>query len=135
MKKTVYMAVCATMMLFLGSCRNDWTIKDMPPVPEKAAGAGYVTGFDSEDASIVIPVQVESAGSHTVTVRGRAVSDEAAGTGTISAGTSSATLTFNEAYVWSDCEVSLELQAGVNEIIISGANGNGAFQVDYIDVK
>lgn len=135
MKKIIYLIVGLMMTIVLDSCKNDWAIKDMPPVPEKADGAGYVTGFDSADAGIVIPVEVSSAGSYTVVVRGRASFDGEAGTGEISSGASSASLSFPKAYVWEDCQVTLNLQAGVNNIVISGEGGNGNFQVDYIEVR
>lgn len=133
-KYMTLIAAAAASLLFC-SCRNDWTIKDMPPVPEKAEGAGYVKGFETPGASIMIPVEVESAGAKTIVVRGRAVNDGTPGTGTISVDNSSAPISFDEAYKWSDCTVTLNLQAGVNNIMISGGDGNGAFQVDYIDLK
>lgn len=133
--KTIYTAACIVLLAAFGSCRNDWTIKDMPPVPEKADGAGYVEGLDQEGAEVVIPVEMASAGDCRIVVRGRATVDGTAGTGAISAGSSSAALSFPQAYSWSDCEVSLHLEAGVNEVVISGLGGNGNFQVDYIEVK
>lgn len=135
MKKVVYLVVGIMMAVALDSCRNDWTIKDMPPVPEKADGAGYVAGFESETAGIVIPVEVSASGSYTIVVRGRASVDGVIGTGVISAGASSASVSFPQAYAWGDCQVTLNLEAGVNQIVISGEGGNGNFQVDYIEVK
>lgn len=135
MKKIICLVVVIIMTVALESCRNDWTIKDMPPVPEKAEGTGYVTGFDSGDAGIVIPVEVEAAGSYAIVVRGRASIDGETGTGRISTGSSSASLSFPQAYVWNDCQVTLDFEAGVNHIVISGEDGNGNFQVDYIEVK
>lgn len=134
MKKIICLVVGVVMALVLDSCRNDWTIKDMPPVPEKADGAGYVTGFDSETAGIIIPVEVDAPGSYTVVVRGRASIDGETGTGTVSSGVSSAAVSFSKAHVWGDCQITLDLEAGVNRIIISGEGGNGCFQVDYIEV-
>lgn len=135
MKKIIYFVVGIMMAVALDSCRNDWTIKDMPPVPDKADGAGYVAGFESETAGIVIPVEVSAPGSYTIVVRGRSSVDGVTGTGMISAGASSASVSFPQAYVWGDCQVALNLEAGVNQIVISGEGGNGNFQVDYIEVK
>ena len=107
----------------------------MPPVPEKADGAGYVTGLETEGAAVTIPVEVSSAGSHTIVVRGRATQDGTPGTGSITSASASAQITFSQAYTWSDCEVTLNLEAGVNNVVISGKDGNGLFQVDYIEVR
>lgn len=135
MKKIVYLIAGIMVAIALDSCRNDWTIKDMPPVPEKADGTGYVAGFESEAAGIVIPVEVGASGSYTIVVRGRASVDGVTGTGVISTGASSASVSFPQAYVWGECQVALNLESGVNHIVISGEGGNGNFQVDYIEVK
>lgn len=119
----------------LGSCRNDWTIKDMPPVPEKADGAGYVAGFENSDAALVIPVEAAAAGYCRIAVRGRATEDGTPGTGSVSCGASAAQISFPRAAVWQDCEVTLELVAGVNYVEISRAGGNGLFHVDYIEMR
>ena len=135
MKKLPYIIISLMAMLLLGSCRKDLTIRDMSPVPERAEGAGYVTGFDTPQACIYIPVEVPTAGQYTITVRGRATQDGTVGTGEISVGTDNASISFDKAYVWSDCTVNLSLQAGVNDICISAGDGNGLFQTDYIDLK
>lgn len=135
MKKYIFVVVFVAVAILMGSCRNDWTIKDMPPVPEKAEGAGYVAGMENEGAAVVIPVEVASAGPCTVVVCGRATKDGTPGTGSISSGSSSAQITFNQAYTWSECEVTLTLEAGVNDVVISGDEGNGLFHIDYIEVK
>lgn len=134
MKKNIYIIAFIAVAGLMSSCRNDWTIKDMPPVPEKADGAGYVTGLETEGAAVTIPVEVSSAGSHTIVVRGRATQDGTPGTGSITSASASAQITFSQAYTWSDCEVTLNLEAGVNNVVISGKDGNGLFQVDYIEV-
>lgn len=134
MKKNIYIIAFIAVAGLMSSCRNDWTIKDMPPVPEKADGAGYVTGLETEGAAVTIPVEVSSAGSHTIVVRGRATQDGTPGTGSITSASASAQITFSQAYTWSDCEVMLNLEAGVNNVVISGKDGNGLFQVDYIEV-
>lgn len=135
MKKNIYIIAFIAVAGLMSSCRNDWTIKDMPPVPEKADGAGYVTGLETEGAAVTIPVEVSSAGSHTIVVRGRATQDGTPGTGSITSASASAQITFSQAYTWSDCEVTLNLEAGVNNVVISGKDGNGLFQVDYIEVR
>lgn len=135
MKKYILLIVFIAMAWLMSSCRNDWTIKDMPPVPEKADGAGYVTGLETEGAAVIIPVEAASAGPRTIVVRGRATEDGTPGTGSISCGSASAQVTFSQAYTWSDCEVTLDLEAGVNDVVISGKDGNGLFQVDYIEVR
>ena len=134
MKKYIFI-VAVAMVALMTSCRNDWTIKDMPPVPEKADGAGYVTGFDEVESAVIIPVEVSAAGNYKVAVRGRASQDGTAGTGSIAADGSSAQLSFQQAYSWSDCEVTLNLEAGVNNLVISGEGGNGLFHIDYIEVR
>lgn len=134
MKKYIFIIAFIAVAGLMSSCRNDWTIKDMPPVPEKADGAGYVTGLETEGAAVTIPVEVSSAGSHTIVVRGRATQDGTPGTGSITSASASAQITFSQAYTWSDCEVTLNLEAGVNNVVISGKDGNGLFQVDYIEV-
>ncbi len=135
MKKKIFIIAFIAVAGLMSSCRNDWTIKDMPPVPEKADGAGYVTGLETEGAAVTIPVEVSSAGSHTIVVRGRATQDGTPGTGSITSASASAQITFSQAYTWSDCEVTLNLEAGVNNVVISGKDGNGLFQVDYIEVR
>lgn len=135
MKKYIFIIAFIAVAGLMSSCRNDWTIKDMPPVPEKADGAGYVTGLETEGAAVTIPVEVSSAGSHTIVVRGRATQDGTPGTGSITSASASAQITFSQAYTWSDCEVTLNLEAGVNNVVISGKDGNGLFQVDYIEVR
>lgn len=135
MKKYMFIIAFIAMAGLMSSCRNDWTIKDMPPVPEKADGAGYVTGLETEGAAVIIPVEAASAGPRTIVVRGRATQDGTPGTGSISCGSASAQVTFSQAYTWSDCEVTLDLEAGVNDVVISGKDGNGLFQVDYIEVR
>ena len=135
MKKKIFIIAFIAVAGLMSSCRNDWTIKDMPPVPEKADGAGYVTGLETEGAAVTIPVEVSSAGSHTIVVRGRATQDGTPGTGSITSASASAQITFSQAYTWSDCEVTLNLEAGVNNVVISGKDGNGLFQVDYIEVS
>lgn len=135
MKKKIFIIAFIAVAGLMSSCRNDWTIKDMPPVPEKADGAGYVTGLETEGAAVTIPVEVSSAGSHTIVVRGRATQDGTPGTGSITSGSASAQISFSQAYTWSDCEVTLNLEAGVNNVVISGKDGNGLFQVDYIEVR
>ena len=135
MKKKIFIIAFIAVAGLMSSCRNDWTIKDMPPVPEKADGAGYVTGLETEGAAVTIPVEVSSAGSHTIVVRGRATQDGTPGTGSITSASASAQITFSQAYNWSDCEVTLNLEAGVNNVVISGKDGNGLFQVDYIEVR
>ena len=114
MKKKIFIIAFIAVAGLMSSCRNAWTIKDMPPVPGKAAGAGYVTGPETE---------------------GRATQDGTPGTGSITSGSASAQITFSQAYTWSDCEVTLNLEAGVNNVVISGKDGNGLFQVDYIEVR
>ena len=135
MKKKIFIIAFIAVAGLMSSCSNDWTIKDMPPVPEKADGAGYVTGLETEGAAVTIPVEVSSAGSHTIVVRGRATQDGTPGTGSITSASASAQITFSQAYTWSDCEVTLNLEAGVNNVVISGKDGNGLFQVDYIEVR
>lgn len=135
MKKKIFIIAFIAVAGLMSSCRNDWTIKDMPPVPEKADGAGYVTGLETEGAAVTIPVEVSSAGSHTIVVRGRATQDGTPGTGSITSASASAQITFSQAYTWSYCEVTLNLEAGVNNVVISGKDGNGLFQVDYIEVR
>lgn len=136
MKRYIYLcAVLAAVAVLLSSCRNDWTIKDMPPVPEKADGAGYVEGFDATGAAAVIPVEVDAGGSYRIAVRGRATEDGTAGTGQIACGASTAALTFDQAYTWGDCEVTLDLAAGVNYLEISGEGANGLFQIDYLEIR
>ena len=135
MKKYILLIAFIAMAWLMSSCRNDWTIKDMPPVPEKADGAGYVTGLETEGAAVIIPVEAASAGPRTIVVRGRATEDGTPGTGSISCGSASAQVSFSQAYTWSDCEVTLDLEAGVNDVVISGKDGNGLFQVDYIEVR
>lgn len=135
MKKYMFIIAFIAMAGLMSSCRNDWTIKDMPPVPEKADGAGYVTGLETEGAAVTIPVEVSAAGPRTIVVRGRATQDGTPGTGSIMSGSASAQITFSQAYTWSDCEVTLDLEAGVNDVVISGKDGNGMFQVDYIEVR
>lgn len=135
MKKYILLIAFIAMAWLMSSCRNDWTIKDMPPVPEKADGAGYVTGLETEGAAVIIPVEAASAGPRAIVVRGRATEDGTPGTGSISCGSASAQVTFSQAYTWSDCEVTLDLEAGVNDVVISGKDGNGLFQVDYIEVR
>lgn len=135
MKKYMFIIAFIAMAGLMSSCRNDWTIKDMPPVPEKADGAGYVTGLETEGAAVTIPVEVSAAGPRTIVVRGRAIQDDTSGTGSITSGSASAQISFSQAYTWSDCEVTLDLEAGVNDVVISGKDGNGLFQVDYIEVR
>lgn len=135
MKKYMFIIAFIAMAGLMSSCRNDWTIKDMPPVPEKADGAGYVTGLETEGAAVTIPVEVSAAGSRTIVVRGRATRDGSPGTGSITSGSASAQISFSQAYTWSDCEVTLDFEAGVNDVVISGKDGNGLFQVDYIEVR
>lgn len=135
MKKYIFIIAFIAVAGLMSSCRNDWTIKDMPPVPEKADGAGYVTGLETEGAAVAIPVEVSAAGPRTIVVRGRAIQDGTPGTGSIMSGSASAQISFGQAYTWSDCEVTLDLEAGVNDVVISGKDGNGLFQVDYIEIR
>lgn len=135
MKKYIFIIAFIAMAGLMGSCRNDWTIKDMPPVPEKADGAGYVTGLETGGAAVIIPVEAASAGPRTIVVRGRATQDGTPGTGSITSGSATVQISFSQAYTWSDCEVTLDLEAGVNDVVISGKDGNGLFQVDYIEVR
>lgn len=135
MKRYIFIVAMVAAVFLMTSCRNDWTIKDMPPVPEKADGAGYVTGFDESEAAVIIPVEVPAAGNYRIAVCGRASQDGTPGTGAISCGSSSAQLSFGQAYSWAESEVTLSLEAGVNNLVISGENGNGLFHIDYIEVR
>ena len=136
MKKSASILVAAIFaMSVMCGCKNDWTISELPPVPEKADGNGYVSGFDGEGSGLIIPVEVAAAGDYNIVVRGRAASDAAAGTGIISAGESSANLTFDKAYQWTDVSVKLSLKAGVNDIDIAAGPGNGLFEIDDSELK
>lgn len=135
MKKAIYLLTGIVLLTLMGACKNDWTIKDMPPVPEKGEGAGYVTGFTDAGAAVIIPVEVSSAGSYQIVVKGRATQDGTPGTGSVKCNGSTAAISFGQAYTWSECGVSLTLQAGTNNIEITGAGGNGLFEVDYIELR
>ena len=126
---------CVALTLLCGSCRNDWTIKDMPPVPAKANGAGYVSGFEADGASLIIPVEVPADGEYTILIKGRASLGDTPGEGVVSTGSSSASFTLGKAYEWNDATVKLNLKAGVNDMRISKGSGNGLFQIDYIELQ
>lgn len=118
----------------MSSCKEDWTVKNVPPIPEVAQGFGYVSGFEN-GGSVMFAVEAPAAGSYTIEVVGRGTTEGSAGTGEISCGTSSAPLTFSNLGSWAGQTVSLQLQAGTNDIIISAGQGNGLFHIDYIELK
>lgn len=134
MNHKILATALALLALLTASCKEDWTIKDVPVIPEKAVGPGYVAGFE-EDGSLIIPVEVAADGNYTVTVTGRASEDGTTGTGTVSCGGADADISFAKAGSWSTCDVTLPLKKGANDVVISKGGGNGLFHVDFIDVK
>lgn len=134
MKTLVFTMILAGAALLSASCKEDWTIKDVPAIPESAQGFGYVSGFEG-GGSVLFAVEVPSDGTYTIGVVGRGTTEGSLGTGEISANGTSAALTFGNLGSWAEETVTLPLKAGVNDIEISGAGGNGLFHIDYIELK
>lgn len=132
---TLYSLMAITALMTTG-CKNDWTIDEanVPPIQEKAAGFGYADGF-RDGGSLLFAVNAEKAGEYEIAVTGRAINKGEEGTGVIFAGSSRVPLTFTTAGSWQTVTVKLQLQAGSNDVEISGDGGNGAFQIDYIELK
>lgn len=135
MKKTLYtiIALFVAVVSFTG-CKKDWTIKDAPAIQERPNGFGYVSGFEN-GGDVLYAVEVASAGNYQIVVRGRATEEGVPGTGVISAGSSQASFTFANIGAWQDANVTLSLEAGVNDITVSAGDGNGLFHLDYIELK
>lgn len=126
--------IMAGAVLLSASCKEDWTIKNVPPIPESAQGFGYVSGFEN-GGSVLFAVEVQSEGTYTIGIVGRGTTEGTAGTGEISANGTSAALNFANLGSWAEQTVTLPLKAGINDIEISGAGGNGLFHIDYIELK
>lgn len=135
MKYNIFKIMIAVMVLALStSCKEDWTVKEVPPVPEKAQGFGYVSGFEN-DGSVIFAVEVPSAGTYNITVVGRGSVEGTPGTGEIKAGKSQANLSFTNIGSWAGQTVSLQLETGTNYVEILAGTGNGLFHIDYIELK
>lgn len=131
---TAALALAAS--LSFSGCANDWTIKDVPPIAEKADGFGYASGFDTEASGVIIPVEVTAADTYNIVLHGRATQDGTPGTGAVSvADGASADFSFAKAGAWQDVTVQLALPAGVSQLDINRGSGNGLFDIDYIEVK
>lgn len=134
MKTLIYTMIMAATVLLSASCKEDWTIKDVPPIPESAQGFGYVAGFDG-GGSVLFAVEVPADGTYTIGVVGRGTTEGTAGTGEITANGTSVALNFANLGSWGEQTVTLPLKAGINDIEISGNGGNGLFHIDYIELK
>lgn len=121
-------------LLLSTSCKEDWTIKEVPAIPESAQGFGYVSGFEN-GGSVLFAVEVPADGTYTIAVVGRGTTEGTAGTGEISANGTSVELNFSNLGSWAEQTVTLPLNGGINDIEISGAGGNGLFHIDYIELK
>lgn len=124
----------AAAVMLSASCKEDWTIKNVPAIPESAQGFGYVAGFEG-GGSVLFAVEVPADGTYTVCVVGRGTTEGTAGTGEISANGTSVALDFENLGSWAVQTVTLPLKAGINDIEISGNGGNGLFHIDYIELK
>lgn len=126
--------ILAGVLMLSTSCKEDWTIKDVPPIPESAQGFGYVAGFEN-GGSVLFAVEADADATYTIAVVGRGTTEGTAGTGKISANGMSVALSFSNLGSWAEQAVSLPLKKGINNIEISAAGGNGLFHIDYIELK
>ena len=95
--------------------------------------SGYVGDFSGKEASVLFAVEAPSAGSYSITIKGRA-KVSTAGTGVLTANGTNTDISFAGSD-WSDCKATVSLKKGINDVEISRGSGNGLFYIDYIELN
>lgn len=95
--------------------------------------SGYVGDFSGKEASVLFAVEAPSAGSYSITIKGRA-KGSTAGTGVLTANGTNTDISFAGSD-WSDCKATVSLKKGINDVGISRGSGNGLFYIDYIELN
>ena len=128
MKRLIYSIVAIAAIMC--SCSSD--NKEMTN-GSSSGESGYVGDFSGKEASVLFAVEAPSAGTYTIIIKGRA-KGTAAGTGVLTANGSGTDITFGGTE-WSECEASVSLNKGINDVEIGRGSGNGLFYIDYIELK
>lgn len=89
--------------------------------------------FSGKEASVLFAVEAPSAGSYSITIKGRA-KVSTAGTGVLTANGTNTDISFAGSD-WSDCKATVSLKKGINDVEISRGSGNGLFYIDYIELN
>lgn len=132
MKILFYSAILALAAVICSCSNNDDDNKESSK-DSNAKESGYVGDFSGKEASVLFAVEAPSAGSYSITIKGRAKGGSA-GTGVLTANGSDTDITFAGSD-WSECKATVNLNKGINDVEISRSSGNGLFYIDYIELK
>ena len=129
--KILFYSIIVALAAVICSCSSD--NKESSNNGSSSNESGYVGDFSGKEASVLFAVEAPSAGSYSITIKGRA-KGITAGTGVLTANGTNTDISFAGSD-WSECKATVSLKKGINDVEIGRGSGNGLFYIDYIELK